>query len=150
MSNNNKNLPIVKKQIFSWISFPLVEFPIQSLFIFAFFILVAIFVFTITHNFFWVLLSLFFLFSSLFSYFVPTYYEFYEDYVFIKVLVFKRERKYKEFKCFYFDKKGIMLSTFARPRGLDRFRGQSIRFTKEQKERENIMNFLDEKIGNRF
>jgi len=150
MSNNNQNLHIVKKQIFSWISFPLVEFPIQSLFIFAFFILVAIFVFTITHNFFWVLLSLFFLFSSLLSYFVPTYYEFYEDYVFIKALVFKRERKYTEFKCFYVDKKGIMLSTFARPRGLDRFRGQSIRFTKEQKEKENILKFLDEKIGNRF
>ncbi len=140
----------MKKPLFSWISFPFVEFPIQSFFVFAFFILAAIFVFTITHNFFWVLLSLFFLFSSLFSYFVPTYYEFYEDYVFIKVLVFKRERKYTEFKCFYVDKKGVMLSTFARPRGLDRFRGQSIRFTKEQKETENILNFLEEKIGNRF
>ncbi|MCK4358281.1 MAG: hypothetical protein KAW92_05985 [Candidatus Cloacimonetes bacterium] len=150
MSNNNKNPPIVKKPIFSWISFPIVEFPIKTLFVFAFFILAAVFVFTITHNLFWVILSLFFLFSSLFSYFVPTYYEFYDDFVFIKVLLFKRERKYSEFKCFYADKKGVMLSTFARPRGLDRFRGQSIRFTKEQKEREDILNFLEEKIGNRF
>lgn len=68
----------------------------------------------------------------------------------MKVLVFKRERKYSEFKCFYVDKKGVMLSTFARPRGLDRFRGQSIRFTKEQKEKEEMLKFLDEKIGNRF
>lgn len=150
MSNNHKNTQIVKKPIFSWISFPIVEFPIKTLFVFAFFILAAVFVFTITHNLFWVILSLFFLFSSLFSYFVPTYYEFYDDFVFIKVLLFKRERKYSEFKCFYADKKGVMLSTFARPRGLDRFRGQSIRFTKEQKEREDILNFLEEKIGNRF
>jgi len=143
-------LGLVKKPIFSWVSFPLIEFPIYSIFVSAFFILAAIFVFTITHNLFWVLLSLFFLFSSLFSYFVPTYYEFYEDYVFIKVLVFKRERKYSEFKCFYADKKGVMLSTFGKPRGLDRFRGQSIRFTKKQKEREEVLNFLDEKIGNRY
>ena len=150
MSNNYNNQNLVEKSIFSWISFPLVEFPLQSFFVISFFILSAIFVYTITLNFFWVLLSLIFLFSSLFSYFVPTYYKFYDNYVFIKVLIFNRERKYNEFKCFYVDKKGIMLSTFARPRGIDRFRGQSIRFTKEQKEKENILNFLDEKIGNRF
>jgi predicted membrane protein len=149
LSNPNKQ-SLVEKPIFFWISFPLVEFPFQSLFVFAFLVLAAVFVYTITYNFFWVLLALLFLFTSLFSYFVPTYYEFYEDYVFIKVLVFKRERKYSEFKCFYADKKGVMLSTFARPRALDRFRGQSIRFTKEQQEREEVLRFLDEKIGNRF
>jgi len=93
-------LGLVKKPIFSWVSFPLIEFPIHSIFVSAFFILVAIFVFTITHNLFWVILSLF--------------------------------------------------STFGKPRGLDRFRGQSIRFTKKQKEREDVLNFLDEKIGNRY
>ena len=68
----------------------------------------------------------------------------------MKVLVFKRERKYNEFKCFYADKKGVMLSTFNRPRGLDRFRGQSVRFTKAQDEKEQIMEFLNKKIGNKF
>ena len=150
MLSKTMDLELLKKHKISWISFPLIEFPIQTLFLFCFLILVAFFVFTITHNLFWVLLSLFFLFTSLFSYFVPTYYEFYENYLFVKVLVFKRERKYSEFKCFYVDKKGVMLSTFARPRGLDRFRGQSIRFTKEQKEKEEVLKFLDDKIGNRF
>jgi len=142
MSNN--------KPIYKWISFPFIEFPLSAAFVLAFFVLAAVFVYSITLNFFWVLLSMVFLFSSLFSFFVPTYYEFYDDHVFVKVLVFKRERKYNEFKCFYADKKGVMLSTFNRPRGLDRFRGQSIRFTKTQDEKEQIMEFLDEKIGNRF
>ncbi len=142
MSNN--------KPIYKWISFPFVEFPLSGALVLAFFVLAAVFVYTITLNFFWVLLSMVFLFSSLFSFFVPTYYEFYDDHIFLKVLVFKRERKYNEFKCFYADKKGVMLSTFNRPRGLDRFRGQSIRFTKEQKEKKQIMEFLSEKIGNKF
>ncbi len=96
------------------------------------------------------MLSLAFLFSSLFAYFVPTFYKFYDDHLFIQVGIFKRERNYSEFKCFYADKKGVMLSTFNRPRGLDRFRGQSVRFTKKQAERDDIMQFLEEKIGNRF
>jgi hypothetical protein len=142
MSNN--------KPLYAWISFPFVEFPLSGALVLAFFVLAAVFVYTITLNFFWVLLSMIFLFSSLFSFFVPTYYEFYEDHLFVKVLVFKRERKYNEFKCFYADKKGVMLSTFNRPRGLDRFRGQSVRFTKAQDEKEQIMEFLNEKIGNKF
>jgi len=142
MSNN--------KPIYTWISFPFVEFPLSSALVLAFFVLAAVFVYSVTLNFFWVLLSMIFLFSSLFSFFVLTYYEFFDDHVFVKVLFFKRERKYTEFKCFYADKKGVMLSTFNRPRGLDRFRGQSIRFTKKQGEKEQIMEFLNEKIGNKF
>ena len=139
-----------KEQLYHWISFPFVETPLSSVLVIAFFALVAIFVHSVTINFFWVLLSLVFLFSSLFSYFVPTYYDLYDDHVFVKVLVFKRQRKYNEFKCFYADKKGVMLGTFSRPRGLDRFRGQSIRFSKNQEEREEIMAFLNEKIGNKY
>ncbi|HEX37529.1 MAG TPA: hypothetical protein ENG70_01520 [Candidatus Cloacimonetes bacterium] len=139
-----------KEPLYSWTSFPFVEFPISSALVLAFFVLVAVFVFSITYNVFWVLLSLIFLFSSLFAYFAPTVYKFYDDHVFLRVGIFKRTRKYSEFKCFYADKKGVMLSTFNRPRGLDRFRGQSIRFTKNQDERDEILKFLDEKIGNKF
>lgn len=139
-----------KKQIYAWISFPFVEFPLSAALVLAFFVLAAVFVYSITLNLYWVLLSMVFLFSSLFSFFVPTYYEFYDEHIFVKVLVFKRERKYNEFKCFYADKKGVMLSTFNRPRGLDRFRGQSVRFTKAQDEKEKIIEFLNEKIGNKY
>jgi len=139
-----------KKPIYSWTSFPFAESPISSALVLAFFVLVAVFVYSITYKIFWVLLSLVFLFSSLFAYFVPTVYKFYDDHIFFKVGVFSRERKYSEFKCFYADKKGVMLSTFSRPRGLDRFRGQSVRFTRNQDERDEILTFLDEKIGNKF
>jgi len=127
-----------KKPIYKWISFPLLNFPYRQLS----FLLFLLFSSSIClHDYTKFLLGSTFYgfpFSSLFSFFVPTYYKFYDDHVFVKLLVFKRERKYNEFKCFYADKKGVMLSTFNRPRGLDRFRGQSIRFTKAQDEREQI------------
>jgi|SRR6056297_1481082 len=139
-----------KEPKFKWKSFPLVEFPIQTLLLSLFFILVAYFVYTVTTSPFWVILALIFLFGSLFPYFIPTEYRFYDDYIVASYIGFENKNKYSKYKCFYADKKGIMLSTFEKPRGLDRFRGQSIRFTKKQKEREEIMEFLDTKIEKRY
>jgi len=143
MSNNDK-------PVFKWKSFPFKEFPLNSIFLILFFILVGYFVFTVTKSPFWVILSVIFLFGSLFPYFITTKYSFYEDYLVVSYIGFKNKNLYSKYKCFYADKKGIMLSTFEKPRGLDRFRGQSIRFTKNQTEREEIMEFLDNKIKNRY
>ncbi|RLC48951.1 MAG: hypothetical protein DRZ79_06615, partial [Candidatus Cloacimonadota bacterium] len=64
--------------------------------------------------------------------------------------IIKVEKKYSDFRCYYADKKGVMLGTFSRPRRLDNFRGQSIRFSKTQEEKERLFKLLDEKIGKRF
>ena len=87
-------------------------------------------------------------FVSLLPYFMPTTYEFYEDKIRIIYWVVKVERKYSDFGCYYVDKKGVMLSTFTRPRRLDSFRGQSIRFSKTKEEKEELLKILSEKIGN--
>jgi ABC-type multidrug transport system fused ATPase/permease subunit len=138
------------KPLITWKSFPLIEFPLKSLLVVGVFIITGIFIYTVTSSMFWVILALIFLFISLIPYFVPSYYSLYDDYLVAKVLVYKRKRQYSEFKCFYADKRGVMLSTFSRPRGLDRFRGQSLRFSKIQEERDLVLKFFEEKIGNRF
>lgn len=139
-----------EKPQYSWISFPFVEFPLHSLLLTLFFVLVAYFVYTVTSSPFWVILSLIFLFGSLLPYFIPTEYRFYDDHIVVSYIGFENKNQYSKYKCFYADKKGIMLSTFKKPRRLDRFRGQSIRFTKLQSEREEIMNFLETKIDKRY
>ncbi len=139
-----------KESLYNWKSFPFIEFPLYSFLLILFLILVAVFVESITNNFYWIFFSLVILICSLFSYFVPTYYKFFDEYFVVTIIGIRRERKYTEFKCFYADKKGVMLSTFAKPRKIDRFRGQSIRFTKNQDEREKIMDFFEKKIGSRF
>lgn len=62
----------------------------------------------------------------------------------------KVERKYKDFGCFYSDKHGVMLSTFKTPRRLDPFRGLSVRFSKTQSEKDELLKFLENKIGKRY
>jgi hypothetical protein len=138
------------KPIIAWKSFPFIEFPLQSLMVVALFVLVAVFVYTVTNAVFWSILALLFLFLALFPYFVSSYYSLYDDYLIAQVFFYKRKREYSEFKCFYADKRGVMLSTFSRPRGLDRFRGQSLRFSKTQEERDEVLKFFEEKVGNRF
>lgn len=138
------------KPLITWRSFPFIEFPLQSLMVVAIFALVAVFIYTVTSSMFWVILALIFLFIYLSPYFSPSYYSLYDDYLVAQVFIYKRKRQYSEFKCFYADKRGVMLSTFSRPRGLDRFRGQSLRFSKTQEEREQVLKFFEEKIGNRF
>lgn len=152
-SINAKSKPIMsnnKEPIHEWRSFPFIEFPLKSFLLILFFILVSYFIFTATQSPFWVILSLIFLVGSLFPYFIPTTYKFYQDKLVVFYLSFKNENRYSKYKCFYADKKGIMLGTFNKPRRLDSFRGQSIRFTKEQKEKEKIMKFLETKIENRY
>jgi hypothetical protein len=83
-------------------------------------------------------------------YLVPTNYYFYEDRVLVRYITVKVEKPYTDFGCFYTDKMGIMLSTFVMPRRLDRFRGQSIRFSKTQEEREDVVAFLKQKIGKEY
>jgi hypothetical protein len=62
----------------------------------------------------------------------------------------KVQRPYKDFGCFYSDKHGVMLSTFKAPRRLDPFRGMSIRYSKDQLEKKELLDFLAIKIGKRY
>lgn len=59
------------------------------------------------------------------------------------------EKRYDDFRCYYSDEKGVMLGTFRRPRWLDRFRGQSLRFSQSKAEKEELLQLLERKIGNK-
>ena len=83
------------------------------------------------------------------TYFIPTRYEFYEYKILVWYAGIKIEKRYSDFKCYYADKKGVMLGTFMRPRRLDSFRGQSLRYSKTKKEKEQLLELLEQKIGNR-
>ncbi|MFA5498349.1 MAG: hypothetical protein WC327_02270 [Candidatus Cloacimonadia bacterium] len=143
MSNNTPLL--------SWESFPLRENPKRSIVL----ILILLGVFTILwlvtivvwQTPFYYILGVVFILFDLLPYFIPTHYDFYEEKIVIDYKLTKAERKYSDFRCFYADKQGVMLSTFVQPRWLDRFRGQSIRFSKDQTEREELMALLKKKIG---
>ena len=134
MSNN---------KLLSWTSHPFKEYPTMSLLLSIFMILLAIGLWYLAVDV-WEMpifyyIGLFAFFFSLITYFIEIYYWF------IKV-----ERSFADFGCYYSDKKGVMLSTFKRPRKLDPFRGLSLRFSRNKQEKEELMKILQKKIGNKY
>ena len=145
---------MLNKPIISWTSHPFKDFPRSSILLLIFILVISIGLWKITFInwemplFFYLGLLVFIV--TLIPYFIPTKYEFYDEKIIIFYLMIRIEKRYEEFGCFYADKKGVMLSTFKKPRRLDSFRGQSIRFSKNQTEKEELIKFLENKIGNRF
>ncbi len=141
-----------KKSLLKWTSYPLFDFPILGILVIIFSLTLSILVFYLTVNkweaplYFY--LGMLIYFGSMFPFFIPTRYEFYDDEIIIYFCVVKVVKKYSDFGCYYADKKGVMLGTFKQPRRLDPFRGQSIRFSKTKKEECLLLKILSDKIGN--
>ena len=140
--------------LISWTSFPLVDNLKKSAILVSFIIFISAIVWYITFKqwnspiFFYIGMAL--LIFELLPYFVPTTYYLNDNTILIKYPLAKVEKKYSEYGCFYYDKNGIMLSPFSRPHRLDRFRGQSLRFSADKAEKDEVINILKTKIGAQF
>ncbi len=141
------------KILLEWSSFPFNENFRKSLALIMFlifFFLVLWFVAVISWEMpLFYLIGVLFIVIALLPYFIPTKYKLYQYRMEIYYLFVKVERHYSDFRSFYSDKNGVMLSTFIMPRWLDSFRGQSLRFSKDGKEKEELFKLLEEKVGNR-
>ena len=153
MSNKNNVIETVEPE-FDWISFPFVDRPkisaLLSLFLILFTYLLKEFIKAIHMGPAWWIIGMALIVLSLTPYFVPSRYRFYKSKIIANFWFHKVERPYTDFGCFYSDKLGLMLGTFKRPRRLDPFRGLSVRYSKKQTEKEEILKFLETKIGNKF
>lgn len=140
--------------VLAWRSWPFMERPISSILLIIFLCGLAIFLYWVTvENWrqpLYYILGMTLVLVNLLPYFILTEYELYEDKISIKYLFFKVSRPYTDFGCFYQDKRGIMLSTFKLPRRLDAFRGQSLRFSAKAEEKEELNQFLQQKIGKKY
>lgn len=137
-----------------WRSWPAVERPWTSLILIIFLVFLAALVWYITVNLWqaplYYIVGMLLVLGSLLSWFIPTYYEVDHQGIRISYLFLKVNRKWEDFGCFYQDKRGVMLSTFKMPRRLDPFRGQSMRFSKEKTEVEELNKLLMEMIGKKY
>lgn len=142
-----------KEVLLEWESFPFRENPKKSLFVLLFLFAAFIILYYLTvvswEMPLFYILGVAFLTLDLLPYFIPTHYIMYENGFRVYYLFVKIEKRYEDFRCFYTDNKGVMLGTFVRPRWLDKYRGQSLRYSAAQSEKEALINLLEEKIGNR-
>lgn len=140
--------------LLSWRSWPFVERPRSSALLLAFLAFLAWFLWNLAvkqwQQPWFYFLGMLLVLGNLLPYFIPTTYQLYEYEIVIHYLFLKITRRYADFGCFYSDKRGIMLSTFKLPRRLDAFRGQSLRFSKAQAEKEQLIEILNRKIGKQY
>lgn len=137
--------------LLKWRSWPAVERPWTTVALVLFLFLVAALVWHITVNIwqtpFYYFLGMLLVLGNLLPWFIPTDYELDHQGVHVRYIFIKVSRKWEDFGCFYQDKRGVMLSTFKMPRRLDPFRGQSLRFSGEKTEEEELIRILTDKIG---
>jgi len=143
-----------KEPLLEWESFPLIENTLRSILLVMVLVVIISILWIITIKI-WempllYLLGLLFLILPLLPYFIPTRYILCEYTITVIYLFIKIERRYSDFGCHYADKKGVMLGTFKMPRWLDGYRGQSLRFSKDKKEKDRLLRIIEDKIGNRY
>ena len=144
----------MKQELLKWTSHPLMDDMVKTIFLIAIMILVSIILYQ-TAFITWqaplyFFLGMLFFIGSMITWFIPTTYVLYDDKLVIWYWKIKVERPWTDFGCWYADKKGVLLSTFKRPRRLDNFRGQSLRFSKSKDEQSQLYEILAEKAGEKY
>jgi hypothetical protein len=88
-------------------------------------------------------LAVLILFGSLGGFYFPTRYTFYDDHLIVKTTLQTLRKEWSQFRSFYPDKNGVLLSPFARPTRLENFRGLYIKFASN---RDQVMQIVRSKI----
>jgi len=88
-------------------------------------------------------LAVLILFGSLGGFYFPTRYIFFDDHIEIKTMIQTLRKNWSQFRSYYPDKNGVLLSPFGRPTRLENFRGQYIKFAGN---REQVMKLVRSKI----
>lgn len=97
----------------------------------------------VTYSAFMTFLGAVILFGALSGFFFPTRYFFYEDHFIVKTKTQALRKEWSQYRSYYPDKNGVLLSPFARPTRLENFRGIFIKF---EKNRDEVMEIVKSKI----
>ena len=111
-----------------WVVHPVFDNWKRSAVLVAFLIMLIAAVYFASQSIYLTLLSVFFLAGALYKYFVPFRYHVDNQKVTIQSFFYRFEQDWTNFRSFYVDQNGILLSPFARPSRLENFRGVYIRF----------------------
>jgi hypothetical protein len=108
-----------------------------------FIIVCIIMVWLISYSLFMTGLAVLILFGSLSGFYFPTRYLFFDDHLIVKTTVQTLKKEWSQFRSYYPDKNGVLLSPFGRPTRLENFRGLYIKFAGN---RDKVMEIVRSKI----
>lgn len=137
-SENKDNIApeaeIEDRVLLKWTTHPMKRRPLVAVLVTVFIFIIAGLAFSMTESKAFAVLALVVLFMSLAKFYLPTRYMLTEKFVVIKTTTQKIEKKWSEYRSFYPDKNGVLLSPFVDPSRLENFRGIYLIFEKNKDE----------------
>lgn len=133
----------------SWVSHPAKIRKTAATWVLLFIFIMFVVVYVVSNSIFMVLLAAFIFTGALSTFFFPTKYELTKDKVKVKYLFNKVEKEIKNFRSYYPDKNGVLLSPFMRPSRLENFRGLYVRYHQNKDEVDSFIKkiFEEKEIG---
>lgn len=109
----------------------------------AFLVLLVVIVYLLTYSPLFTVAAALILWGSLSQFYLKTTFEFTERFIRVKYLINKIEKDWTQYRTYYEDKNGVLLSPFVRSSRLENFRGIYIRFAGN---RDEVMTVVKKKI----
>jgi len=114
--------------ILEWVCHPAKRNKKVTLAVSVFIVILVIVVYYATYSVWFTILGFLILTGSLAGFYFPSHYRFTDDKIYIKTTMQTLEKKWSQYRSYYPDKNGVLLSPFARPSRLENFRGIYIKF----------------------
>ncbi len=144
-AQSSSDVPISENEVsIEWSCHPVKRRPLFSAGITLLVLLIIVMVYNTTQSVFFGLLAFIIMFLSLAKFYFPTQYLLNDQGVTVRTTTQTMTKKWSDFRSFYGDKNGILLSPIAEPSRLENFRGQFIMFNNNKDE---VTAFVKSRIG---
>lgn len=131
-------------EVLQWTTHPIRRKPLAAILVTLFILLVGFLVFVSTGSKAFGTLALVVLFASLAKFYLPTRYRLSDKYIKVKTTTQTIQKNWSQFRSYYPDKNGVLLSPFLQPSRLENFRGIYLIF---ESNRDEVIAFIKERIG---
>ena len=112
----------------SWTSWPMLRSPVRAVMAVAFLVMMAWTIQTWFDTTYFTVVAVVLVWGQVAGFFLPTRFTLTETSVAVRGLVSRREKGWSEFRSYYVDREGLLLSPFTERSRLERFRGVSLQF----------------------
>lgn len=129
--------------LLNWETLPARNRPLVAVLVGIFILVLGWLVYYWTESWFFVVIAILILWGSLSQFYVRTRFTFTEHKVKVKYIVNKIAKDWSQYRSYYEDKNGVLLSPFLRPSRLENFRGLYVRFAGN---RDEVMKIVKQKI----
>lgn len=131
-------------EVLAWTAHPLRRRPLAAVLVTIFILVVGFLVLITTESKAFGTLALVVLFASLAKFYFPTKYRLTDRRITIKSTTQTIHKNWSQFRSFYPDNNGVLLSPFVQPSRLENFRGIYLIF---EKNRQEVLSFVQSHIG---